>query len=161
MLHTKVDESATGGPLAQLTFVASFEQVRAAISQATRELSALNLPREELHSVQLVLAEALNNVVEHAYAPGERGEITLILRQRRAGLIIEVRDRGRAMPGGRPPAGDNPSDGVEPMNVPEGGFGWFLIREIARDLIYDRRDGENFLIFRMALESLKAPKPAE
>lgn len=146
----------TAGVLVDLSFVASFENVRVAISQSTRELAVLNLSREDLHSVQLVLAEALNNVVEHAYAPGQRGDVTLIVRHHRAALLIEVRDRGRAMPGGRPPVGDNPSEDVDAVTPPEGGFGWFLIREIANDLIYDRRNGENFLIFRMALQSLKA-----
>ena len=134
-----------------MSFRASFDNVRDAIAAANESLAPLNLDQEDHHSVQLVLAEALNNVVEHAYQPGNPGDVTLILRHGRAGLLVEVRDRGRAMPNGRPPNTDGPSASGTRDALPEGGFGWFLIREIARDLIYDRRDGENFLIFRMKI----------
>ena len=134
-----------------MSFTSTFENVRDAIAAATHQLKPLNLGAEDLHSVQLVLAEALNNVVEHAYDENHPGEVTLILRYGRAGLLVEVRDRGKAMPHGRPPVGDEPSEDAARRNLPESGFGWYLIREIARDLIYDRRDGENFLIFRMTV----------
>ena len=55
------------------------------------------------------------------------------------------------MPNGRAPLGDNPRDYARADELPEGGFGWFLIRELAHDLVYDRENGENFLIFRMAI----------
>lgn len=143
--------SAAGVVLTNTTFPATFEAVRAAIGTALRALSPLDFSEEEEGSVQLLLAEALNNVVEHSYAPHESGKVTLILRHGRAGLLVEIRDLGKPMPNGRVPIGENPSEGSEPRVVAEGGFGWFLIRELARDLIYDRRDGENFLIFRMAI----------
>lgn len=143
--------SAAGGALVRTTFLSTFENVREAISNASAALSGAGLSEEDLHSAQLALAEALNNVAEHAYDPEDPGEITLILRHGRAGLLVEIRDKGRAMPGGRPPAADTLPEGETRADLPEGGFGWYLIREIARDLIYDRRDGENFLIFRLAL----------
>lgn len=147
-----IGRSVAGGALYRKTIKASFENVRTTISGASEALETLNLAKETLHSVQLVLAEALNNVVEHAYDASEEGDVTLILRHGRAGLLIEVRDGGKPMPNGRPPIGGSPTEESARTNLPEGGFGWYLIREIARDLIYDRRDGENFLIFRMTLE---------
>ena len=141
--------TAAGGVLSRTAFRATFDNVRLAITNAMDTLHPLNLSEEETSSVQIVLAEALNNVVEHAYPEEAPGDVCLSIRQRQAGLLIEIRDSGTPMPGGRAPIGDHPIRSPDdPM--PEGGFGWFLIRELVRDLIYDRRDGENFLIFRMA-----------
>ena len=143
--------TAAGGVLSRTAFRATFENVRLAIERAMSTLAPLGLEPEEASSIELVLAEALNNVVEHAYAPGDEGQIKLVLRHGRAGLLIEIRDNGRPMPNGRAPLGDNPREYSRADELPEGGFGWFLIRELARDLVYDRENGENFLIFRMAI----------
>ena len=52
------------------------------------------------------------------------------------------------MPGGRPPAGRLP-DGADCalVDLPEGGFGWHLIRTLTRDLAYVRSGGCNRLSF--------------
>lgn len=140
------------GTLVETRFPASYEAVRQAIVDAVRDLRPLDLSEEERSSVEIVLAEALNNVVEHGYPEGG-GDIHLKLRRHRAGLLIQIRDRGRPMPGGRTPIGNHPATSNRKEHLPEGGFGWFLIRELARDLIYDREDGENILIFRLTLGS--------
>ena len=143
--------TAAGGVLSRTAFLATFENVRLAIERAMTALEPLNLNGEELSSVEIVLAEALNNVVEHAYRPDETGQVKLVLRYGRAGLLIEIRDSGRPMPNGRTPLGEHPSVRPDGDALPEGGFGWFLIRELACDLVYDLENGENFLIFRMAV----------
>ena len=143
--------TAAGGVLARVAFRATFENVRLAIERVMSNLGALQLDEDEKASVELVMAEALNNVVEHAYAPGEDGEVKLVLRHGRSGLLVEIRDNGKPMPNGRTPLGHHPGRTEVHQDLPEGGFGWFLIRELARDLIYDRENGENFLIFRMAV----------
>ena len=43
--------------------------VREALAEISRGLGPLELNPEEAGTVELVLAEALNNIVEHAYAP--------------------------------------------------------------------------------------------
>ena len=158
MNHVRAAPPATaaGGVLSRTAFRATFDNVRLAIEAAMTTLGPLNLSAEEAGSVEIVLAEALNNVVEHAYPDHQPGEVKLVLRHGRAGLLIEIRDNGKPMPNGRTPLGQHPSD-VKPRDpLPEGGFGWFLIRELARDLIYDRENGENFLIFRMAVGNSSA-----
>ena len=138
------------GTLIELSFPARYDAVRKTIMETVAALDPMKLSDEETSSVEIVLAEALNNVVEHGYPDGG-GQIFLKLRRHRAGLLIQIKDQGRPMPGGRTPLGDHPATSSRKENLPEGGFGWFLIRELARDLIYDRRDGENILIFRLAV----------
>ena len=143
----------SSSPTIQKSFKATFRWVRRIIQEASEELDGFGLTADEKTSVEIVLAEALNNVVEHSYPEDDPGEIHLSLRLRGSGLMVEIRDQGRPMPNGRVPLGDHPitSDGKNPM--PEGGFGWFLIRELVQDLIYDRRDGENIVLFRLTLGS--------
>lgn len=142
-------ETPAPGVVATLTFKATFRWVRRAIHEAMEALEAHELPLEELGTIEIVLAEALNNVVEHAYPEETPGEVTLCLRLRGTGLMVEIRDKGRPMPNGRAPIGNHPVAEFSDDPVPEGGYGWYLIRELVRDLIYDRRDGENILIFRL------------
>lgn len=97
-------------------------------------------------TIELVLAEVLNNIVEHAYADGP-GLITLDLRVARGRLFCLLRDEGHPMPAGRLPHGLPPSIALAQANLPEGGFGWFLIRRLTRDLRYDREPGCNRLSF--------------
>ena len=138
------------GLVKQTRFKATFRWVRRVIHDSMDALEPYGLSAEEMGSIEIVLAEALNNVVEHAYPDDETGEVTLSLRLRNSGLMVEVRDQGRPMPQGRAPIGDHPmAEDNDPM--PEGGYGWYLIRELVRDLIYDRRDGENILIFRLVI----------
>ncbi len=141
-------DSLTFGSIRR-TFPSDFRWVRRTIHEIEDILIAEGLASEDVGSVSIVLAEALNNVVEHAYDEGETGEVTLVIRQRGESLIIEIRDKGKPMPKGRAPVGNHPMTEFNQFDsMPEGGFGWFLIRELVRDLVYDRQDGENVLYFR-------------
>ncbi len=143
--------TAAGGVLSRTAFRATFDNVRLAIEKAMLTLGPLDLSDEDASTIQIVLAEALNNVVEHAYSPEDPGDVKLVLRHGRAGLLIEIRDRGKPMPNGRTPDGEHPADTASEFSTPEGGCGWFLIKQLARDMVYDRENGENFLIFRLPL----------
>lgn len=145
------EAGASEGVVVQLDFKATFKWVRRGIHEAMDALERCDLSAEEMGSVEIVLAEALNNIVEHAYPQDDPGDIRLTLRLRRTGLMVEIRDRGRPMPNGRAPLGNHPMVEFDQDPMPEGGYGWYLIRELVQDLIYDRRDGENFLVFRLTI----------
>ncbi len=149
--------TAAGGVLSRTAFRATFDNVRLAVETAMSTLQPLELSIEDASSIEIVLAESLNNVVEHAYPPEHPGDIKLVLRHGRAGLLIEIRDRGKPMPNGRTPDGEHPDDASPQPHTPEGGYGWFLIKQLARDMVYDRENGENFLIFRMPLGESQSP----
>ena len=97
--------------------------------------------------VELVLAEALNNVVEHAYA-GRNGQIELTIQRSQSGLRCAIVDEGHPMPNGTLPTG-NLDAAFSSDSLPEGGFGWHLIRSLSHDLRYDRQKGRNHLSFRI------------
>jgi len=55
------------------------------------------------------------------------------------------------MPDGKLPLGDLAPLDAELDDLPEGGFGWFLIQHLARDVTYTRVDNENHLKMRLAV----------
>ena len=134
-----------------LAFPATFQDVRSALETILETLSPLELSAEELWAVELVLAEALNNVVEHALGTAASGTIQVRLYHGARGLLVLIRDDGAPMPQGVPPLGCRIEPETDPNAPPETGFGWFLIRAVARDLIYRRTEDRNELSFRIAV----------
>ncbi|WP_435257559.1 ATP-binding protein [Thioclava sp. FR2] len=102
-------------------------------------------------NAQIVLAEVLNNIVEHSYAQSE-GEIDLTMTVSDAGLLCTVLDRGLPMPLDKIPDAQNPMEN-DPIDLPEGGFGWFLIRTLSKELGYLREGGCNRLSFLIPCET--------
>ncbi|WP_299722159.1 ATP-binding protein [uncultured Tateyamaria sp.] len=126
--------------------------VREALKKLMEGLTPLSLDVEEAGTVELVMAEALNNIVEHAYPEGDpEGPINITCSHARDGLHMTVIDAGRAMPDGRTPLGTPVETDVALNDMPEGGFGWFLIKDLAKDVTYDRINSENHLSLRLAV----------
>ena len=139
-----------GAPPALVLPADSFA-VRAALEVVIRQLTELGLEVEELGTVELVLAEVMNNVIEHAYRGRDDGELQLWWTLGRGGLHVRLADTGAAMPDGRLPVVDVPSAEAHAATVPEGGFGWFLIGGLARNVVYRREGGTNVLTFRVVV----------
>ncbi|MCR8826865.1 ATP-binding protein [Pseudosulfitobacter koreensis] len=139
-------------PPVQITVQSGPQAARQVLEQLKRTLSPLPLASEDLSAVDLVLAEAVNNISEHAYGNGaRRGPIEVICRQHRDGLHFTITDQGAPMPDGRAPPGLAVDVNVDLSDMPEGGFGWFLIRDLARDVTYLREGATNKLSLRMAV----------
>jgi serine/threonine-protein kinase RsbW len=132
--------------------------VRALLAEVRGWLALAGLSEERCGTVEIALAEALNNVVEHGYA-GTRGEIALELRHANGALRATLRDNGPPLPRLRLPAGKVPSPDGARAALPEGGFGWFLIRSLTRELSYARSGTENrlTLVFDLANGPDRAP----
>lgn len=120
--------------------------VRAGLRRLMASPALADLPADLRQEAELVLAEVLNNIAEHAYADGP-GLIEVQVAAQGDGLACYVRDRGAPMPGGVPPSGGLPA--ATGPDLPEGGFGWHLIRTLTRDLSYARDRGGNRLTFRI------------
>lgn len=132
--------------------------VRGALGELRRALGAARLSEDEADTMEIVLGEVLNNVVEHAYGPEQAGEIVMECESRGRGLFFTVRDFGRPMPEGRLPAGLPVDIERAREDLPEGGFGWFLVRSLARGLRYRRAKGCNVLSFCIPLDDFDCGK---
>jgi serine/threonine-protein kinase RsbW len=131
----------------QLGFEADPISVRQALAGMLGLPPLAGLPPDALGLAELVLAEVLNNVAEHAYSEAG-GRVDVSLGEDAGGVRCLIVDAGRAMPGGRLPEGRLPGGpGTALEDLPEGGFGWHLIHALCADLTYTRIDGQNRLTF--------------
>lgn len=121
------------------------------VRQALKDLRARFAPRisaDTMGRLELVLAEVMNNVVEHAglAPPGPMSRsIHLCVVMHDNGLSCAITDDG-----GRLPADCLLPRGLpvmDPLDLPEGGFGWCLIQGLTQSLCYYREDQRNCLAF--------------
>lgn len=150
MLPARDPDKRAGG--LHLVFLASPLAVRDSLAQIMAAPPLRGLSPEARGIAELVLAEVLNNVVEHAY-PAEPGPVAVTLTPVAADIHCLVVDQGLAMPSGKLPEGKLPAVGTPLESLPEGGFGWYLILSLTRDLSYVRVGGSNRLSFLLASDS--------
>lgn len=103
------------------------------------------LTADKAGMIEIALAEIINNIVEHAYSDRSDGKIQVDISRDGSLLLFEIRDNGAPLPGGELPAGDPPDVSGARDTLPEGGFGWMLIRSIAQEVHYTYADGNNLL----------------
>ncbi|MGZ3215178.1 ATP-binding protein [Paracoccus sp. T5] len=108
---------------------------------------------DTLGRLELVLAEVMNNVAEHApicddpqlMGAGRLPVIHLSIVRHKSGLACALTDDGVSLPEecllprSLPP--------LLPDDLPEGGFGWFLIQDLTQALCYYREGSRNYLAF--------------
>jgi len=112
---------------------------------------------ELLSNAELIISEILNNIEEHSYG-GEVGcplriSVSLIDQNK---IEVETQDFGEPMPGLKLPAKSLPNTDVRLEDLPEGGFGWFLIHTLAPETTYQRNGQRNILTFSLVDEPEEA-----
>ncbi len=128
------------------SFSATELEARSGISSIVDQLRNRGVPQPRVEEVQIALAEAVNNVVEHAYADNQPGDVNIRCQLNADTLSIYIRDAGQPLPDEKLPEGKPQSLDGAIEDLPEGGFGWFLIRELTSDIQYERSEGENNLV---------------
>lgn len=137
---------SSGEEAADFQFCASPPAVRETL-EAIMQRFAPRLASDEAHALEQALAEALNNVVEHAYLGWPGGVVSVAITQRPGALACIIEDQGRPMPGFRPPEGRIADPAPEIRDLAEGGWGWGIIRSLTRELRYERTEWGNRLCF--------------
>lgn len=130
--------------------VSTQRAVRDALREVFLHPVTSGLTDEARGSAEIVLAEALNNIVEHAYSQDD-GKIEVRLQATKGVLRCDVFDCGAPMPKSELPKG-LPQPIGDLATLPEGGFGWFLIRTLTQNLAYRRNGARNHLSFQLIME---------
>ncbi|WP_171124431.1 MULTISPECIES: ATP-binding protein [unclassified Ruegeria] len=131
-----------------LSFVATEAEASLGIARLSLCLEEKGLPGHKAGDVKIALAEAINNVVEHAYAGITPARVQVHCRFHQNWLDILISDTGMPLPGFCIPEGIPAALGETIDELPEGGFGWFLIHELTSDIRYERKRGCNRLSLR-------------
>ena len=137
-----------------LTFEVTLEgahvAIRGALSVIRENLAPLALPREELCIVELIVAEVLNNIVDHAFDDHPHpGSIRIHGSYGPDGLKFRFTDLGKPMPRSALRASQDAIPCVDPLTLPEGGFGMGLIKRLTDNLDYSRTGALNCLTMRI------------
>lgn len=138
-------------PILELLVQGTDHAVREGLERLMVDLSKARLPQEDIEHAQIVLGEVLNNIVEHAFVGVENGQIRLAAFRSKAVLRVVLMDNGIPMPGGQLPNRPQPRVDVPVNDLPEGGFGWHLIRALTDKLSYERRDQHNLLTLHIPI----------
>ncbi|WP_193222005.1 ATP-binding protein [Amylibacter sp. SFDW26] len=108
-------------------------------------MCTVNVQEGHITDVQIVLAEALNNVIEHGFEHENTGELEIKIEVSEVQIIAHICDNGLAF--------TPPDNSQTPLQVdddlktlPEGGFGWFLIKEVTSHFEFHRCANKNQLI---------------
>ncbi len=120
------------------------------LARAVRGMvAAAGLPPRECAHVELAVAEAVNNVVRHAYQGQSGHPIELLFTLEDGRFTIEVSDTGTPMPKRPSPVFD--FDPTDVAHLPEGGMGLFLIHSVMDEVEYRSHGGRNSLAMRRRL----------
>lgn len=125
---------------------ATAQDVSAFLGDFTDITATWPLCQTVLGDAVILLGEFLNNVVEHG-DPAPETEIDIAVTLGVAHLRVATVDRGAPLPGDCLAGAVLPDAAAEIDDLPEGGFGWFIIHQIASDIAYERTDDRNCLVF--------------
>ena len=131
----------------RLLIDSQFEQVRL-LGSAVRGIGQeLNLPTEQVSQLELILVEAVNNVIEHAYELQPGRDIKVRVECEPASQIkIIISDNGLSLPVNKIDSHQpNTANFPEPESLPEGGWGLGLIKLLADSLHYEQDHRGNHL----------------
>lgn len=129
----------------QFTCIATELSVRNVMVQIHRALADHAVSGDLLSSVEIAVAEGLNNIVEHACANQPDGKILVEMRVNAAHIFVQLQDPGLPLPGWTLPEGRAADVSVARDALPEGGFGWNLIHTLTDRLAYSRSTNMNHL----------------
>lgn len=145
-----------GGPetLLRQRLPATEAAVAAVLARLRSAMAGAAIPAEATGDILLVLAEILNNVVEHSLCGIAGAQIHLEVVRDTDRVLVETVDRGRPLPPKLLSSAELPAMSHDPEDIaslPEGGFGWFIIHALAQDMVYERDGGANHLSFHFAV----------
>jgi len=109
----------------------------------------LNLAPDLVFNLNLVLEEAVSNIILYAYPKEEHQEIVLTANKSDKNLIFVLTDSGKEFDPTQAPDADVTLS-AEDRQI--GGLGIFLIRQIMNKVEYQRIEGKNVLTLGKQLE---------
>lgn len=124
-------------------FLADFSnlnQIREFVARAAQDSG---LEEREIYAAQLAVDEAASNIIEHAYAGQEGGEIEVTCHLRPDGLMVILRDHGRPFD---PNQVRKPNLSSKLSRRSVGGLGVHIIYQLMDEIHYQTDpDGGNVL----------------
>ena len=126
-----------------LTIDSSFSEIRKASELLYKYCTQNGISVDQQGQLELMLVEALNNVVEHAYLEKPGHAIDIVLTLEDDSTVIAITDTGIPAPG----SVIAEASALPDINdMPEGGWGLCLIQALSDSIEYYRHTDHNQLI---------------
>jgi len=158
---SRVTPAQGGIPRPEPMFHRILDANPAAVQQALIDLRGRfegAVAEDALARMELVVAEILNNIAQHGTGLGKepaadasrRAPVTvhIAITRHAGGLACAISDDGPPLPPGCLVDQDQPSS-PDVAALRAGGFGWVIIRDLARSLFYFRERSRNVLCFNI------------
>jgi serine/threonine-protein kinase RsbW len=120
----------------------------AAVAVAVKAFIAGNVSEDLCNAIELGVTEALTNVVTHGYAGVAHAAVEVTVEESPAAVIVQVMDSGRPIPEEaflRAGSSVFDFDADDIGQLPVGGMGLSLIKELFDAVKYESQDGINRL----------------
>jgi anti-sigma regulatory factor (Ser/Thr protein kinase) len=124
------------------------EAIGPSTEQAESWLAGHRVSPDAAWLVSLAIEELVTNCIKYGYDDSNDHTVDIVLSLEDGALRIEVIDDGRAFNPLEVPA---PDMSLALENRPIGGIGIHLLRELADEMKYERRDGTNRLVLTKRL----------
>lgn len=133
------------GAVLSLVSKGELKKIRHTLVEVEAFLKSRGLSECLIGDINLVLAEAMTNIIRHGGLEST-DEICLTLSLRDGtmscvlvdtGVSFDPAELGHALP--------------DPNQLKEGGYGWFIIRNLSQSIKYSRENGRNSLSFALPL----------
>ncbi len=115
------------------------------------------LPPDAMGRVELVLAEIMNNIVNHGAPDSGRQDdrrarsIHISVACHTNGVACAILDDGAVLPARCLSPPTRQASRARALTLPEGGFGWLIIHDLTQSLAYFREEGFNLLAFNVPM----------
>jgi len=126
------------------------DAIAPASEQAESWLAAQQVSADAAYLVSLAIEELVTNCIKYAYDDSNDHTVDIVLSVHAGALKVEVIDDGRAFNPLEVPA---PDLSLAMRDRPIGGLGIHLLRELADEVKYERRDGTNRFLLTKRLST--------
>ncbi len=138
--HKQTEENATAN---HLELPARLENLPRFIEFVQDRAVQLGFSPKRVQEIELVLEEALVNVIKYAYPTNSAGNLTILAANTgESRLHVEIMDRGVPF---NPLIQNDPDVEIELMERPIGGLGILFIKELTDELSWSRENDKNNL----------------
>jgi anti-sigma regulatory factor (Ser/Thr protein kinase) len=120
----------------------TMDAIHPATVQAETWLAEHQVSFEAMYLVSLAIEELVTNCIKYGYQDANGHTIDFLLSVDKGVLSLEVVDDGNPF---NPLDAPRPDLSLPPEKRPIGGLGLHLLRELADEMRYERRDGTNRL----------------
>jgi anti-sigma regulatory factor (Ser/Thr protein kinase) len=132
----------SGAPSFTLRVRSSVEAIGPASEQAETWLAGQGVSPDAAYLVSLAIEELVTNCIKYGYDDSQDHTVVIVISVEAGALRVEVIDDGRPF---NPLDAPAPDLSLEMADRPVGGLGIHLLRELADEVAYERRDGTNHL----------------